>query len=119
MKSLEELRAIKARMQDQMGIRSDDAEAGKIVISMGTAGIAAGAKDVVLAFSENLCKNKIYDIGVIQDGNAVWGDSSPVVEVYLNGQDKVTYVNMTAEKVAKVVSEHIVNGNVVTEYTAG
>ena len=119
MKSLDELRAIKARMQDQMGIRSDATEAGKIVIGMGTAGIAAGAKDVVLAFSENLCKNAIYNIAVIQDGTVAWGDSSPVVEVYLNGKDKVTYVNMTAEKAAKVVAEHIVNGNVVTEYTAG
>lgn len=119
MKSLDELRAIKARMQDQMGIRSDASESGKVVIGMGTAGIAAGAKDVVLAFSDNLCKNGIYDIGVIQDGNAVWGETSPVVEVYLNGKEKVTYVNMTAEKAAKVVAEHIVNGNVVTEYTAG
>jgi len=119
MKSLDELRAIKARMQDQMGIRSDASEVGKIVIGMGTAGIAAGAKDVVLAFSENLGKNGIYNIGVIQDGDVVWGDSSPVVEVYLNGKEKVTYVNMTAEKAAKVVAEHIVNGNIVTEYTAG
>jgi len=118
MRSLDELRAIKARMQDQMGIRSDATEAGKIIIGMGTVGIAAGAKDVVLAFSDNLCKNGVYNFGVIQDGNAEWNENSPVVEVYIGDNEKVTYVNMTAEKAAKVVAEHIVNGNVVTEYTA-
>ena len=43
----------------------------------------------------------------------------PVVEVVTPGHDKVTYVKMTAEKVARVVNDHLVNGNVVTEYTIG
>ena len=43
----------------------------------------------------------------------------PIVEVYAPGKEKVTYVKMTEEKVAKVVAEHIVNGNPVAEYTVG
>ena len=35
------------------------------------------------------------------------------------GQEKVTYVKMTAEKALRVVNDHLVNGNVVTEYTIG
>ena len=42
-----------------------------------------------------------------------------MVEVVVPGQEKVTYVKMTPEKVAKVVHSHIVNNNVVTEYTIG
>ena len=43
----------------------------------------------------------------------------PIVEVFEPGKEKVTYVKMTAEKVAKVVNEHLVNGNPVVEYTVG
>lgn len=43
----------------------------------------------------------------------------PIVEVFVPGKEKVTYVNMSADKVAQIVSEHIVNGNVVTEFTIG
>ena len=35
------------------------------------------------------------------------------------GQEKVTYVLMTPEKVARIVAEHLVNGSPVTEYTVG
>ena len=40
-------------------------------------------------------------------------------EVFVPGEQKVTYVKMTAEKAARVVEEHIVGGNVVKEYTIG
>ena len=43
----------------------------------------------------------------------------PVVEVYEPGKEKVTYVKMTPEMAVKVVNDHLVNGNVVTEYTIG
>ena len=51
MKSLEELRAIKAAAQSRLGIRNDDAAAVKVVVSMGTCGIAAGARPVLNAFT--------------------------------------------------------------------
>ena len=43
----------------------------------------------------------------------------PVVEVYEADGKKTTYIKMTADKVAKVVTDHLVNGNVVKEYTIG
>ena len=43
----------------------------------------------------------------------------PVVEVLVPGQEKVTYVKMTQEKAVRVVNDHLVNGNVVAEYTVG
>ena len=43
----------------------------------------------------------------------------PIVEISVPGQEKVTYVKMTPEKVARVVSEHLVGGHPVTEYTIG
>ena len=43
----------------------------------------------------------------------------PVVEVFDTEGNKTTYVKMTPEKAVKVVTDHLVNGNVVTEYTIG
>ena len=43
----------------------------------------------------------------------------PVVEVFENGKEKVTYVKMTEDKIAQVVAEHLVNGNPIVEYTIG
>ena len=42
----------------------------------------------------------------------------PVVEIF-EGDEKVTYVKMTPEKALRVVNDHLVNGNVVSEYTIG
>ncbi|NLD30407.1 MAG: (2Fe-2S) ferredoxin domain-containing protein, partial [Clostridiales bacterium] len=42
----------------------------------------------------------------------------PVVEIF-DGDEKTTYVKMTADKAKRVVAEHLVKGNVVTEYTIG
>lgn len=41
------------------------------------------------------------------------------MEVYLPGEEKVTYVKMTPEKARRVVVEHLVNGQPVMEYTIG
>ena len=43
----------------------------------------------------------------------------PIVEIVTPDQEKITYVKMTAEKAARVVAEHLVNGKAVTEYTIG
>jgi NADP-reducing hydrogenase subunit HndB len=43
----------------------------------------------------------------------------PIVEVYVPNQEKVTYVKMTPDKVARIVTEHLVNGQPVIEYTVG
>ena len=43
----------------------------------------------------------------------------PMVDVIMPGQEKVTYVKLTPDKVARIVAEHIVNGRVVEEYTIG
>ena len=39
--------------------------------------------------------------------------------IYVPGQEKVTYVRMSEEKARRVVAEHVVNNQVVTEYSIG
>ena len=119
MKTLEELKALKAKALQNMGIRDDQAATTRIVVGMATCGIAAGARPVLTAFTEEVAKRQLQDVAVSQTGCIGICLYEPVVEVFRTGEEKVTYVKMTADKVARIVAEHIVNGNVVTEYTIG
>ncbi len=118
MKSLEELRALKEKTKAQMYQR--DQQVGlRIVVGMATCGIAAGARPVMNAFVEELAKRNITSATVSMTGCIGMCRLEPIVEIIDQDDNKVTYVKMTAEKAARVVAEHIVNGNIVAEYTIG
>ena len=119
MKSLAELQAIKERTLKNMTARSDSEDNTRIVVGMATCGIAAGARPVLNAFTEELARRNLKGVTVSQTGCIGMCQYEPIVEVFVPGQEKVTYVQMSVEKVAKVVADHIVNGNIVTEYTVG
>ena len=119
MKSLEELRAIREKMQKQIDIRENSADDIRVVVGMATCGIAAGARPVLNAFLEEVAKRRLNNVTVSQTGCIGVCRLEPIVEVYVPGHEKGTYVKMTPDKVASVVSEHLVNGRVVTEYTIG
>ena len=118
MKSLEELRALKNKMQNQIGIRDDGEAEIKVVVGMATCGIAAGARPVLTAFTDEIAKRGLSHVAVSQTGCIGICQYEPVVEVFDKGE-KVTYVKMAPEKAVRVVNDHIVNGNVVNEYTIG
>ncbi|MGN0793229.1 MAG: (2Fe-2S) ferredoxin domain-containing protein [Aristaeellaceae bacterium] len=119
MKSLAELQAIRNRMIDQVNMRKDDNIDTRVVVGMATCGIAAGARPVMLEFVEELKRRGLENVTVAQTGCIGMCRLEPMVEVYVKGQEKVTYVHMTPEKVARVVNDHIVNGRPVEEYTIG
>ena len=119
MKSVEELMAIKAKMQDKVAIRKSGNQT-RVVVGMATCGIAAGARPVLSAFVEGVNENGLAEsVSVTQTGCIGICQYEPVVEVYEKDKEKVTYVKMTPEKAKKVVEQHLKGGAVVTEYTIG
>ncbi len=117
MKSLAELQAIKDRMKDKVVLR-EGVDEKRVVVGMATCGIAAGARPVLNAFVEGVNEAGLASkVSVTQTGCIGICQYEPVVEVFEAGKEKVTYVKMTAEKVAKVIEEHLKNGKVVAEYT--
>lgn len=117
MKSLAELQAIREKMQGQIGIRREAQCSTRVVVAMGTCGIASGARAVLNALSEAVIEKKVAGVAVVQTGCIDLCQYEPVVEVFANGKEKVTYVNMTPEKANEVVEKHLIGGQVVTEYT--
>ncbi len=118
MKSLEELKKIRDEYKNKVNLR-DDRKGTRIVVGMATCGIAAGARPVLTTLVEEVNKRKLLDVMVKQTGCIGMCRLEPIVEVYKPGEEKVTYVYMTAEKAKRVIAEHIVNGNIVSEYTIG
>ena len=119
MKSLAELKAIRDRAQAEMNMRKENPNAARVLVGMATCGIAAGARPVLNAFVEEIAKRGLKDVTVTQTGCIGICQYEPVVEVEIPGEEKVTYVKMTPEKAVYVVNDHLVNHNVVTEYTIG
>ena len=119
MKSLAELQALRDKVKTNMGIRADDSGNPRVVVGMATCGIAAGARPVLNAFTEEVARRDLHGVLVTQTGCIGICQYEPVVEVVTPGHEKVTYVKMTPEKALRVVNDHLVNGNVVTEYTIG
>lgn len=117
MKSLAELKAIKDKMQGQVGIRNEDSAETRVVVGMATCGIAAGARPVLQAFSSLVHEKGIKDVSVTQTGCIGLCQYEPIVEIYQPGKEKVTYIKMDAEKTARVVEQHLVRGVVIDEYT--
>ena len=119
MKSFEELQAIREKVLNQVNLRKEREDGVRVVVGRATCGIAAGARPVLNAFLEEIDKRKLNNVTVAQTGCIGMCRLEPIVEVYMPGEEKVTYVKMTADKVAQVVAEHIINKHVVSEYTIG
>ena len=119
MKSLADLEAIRAKTLENIAMRKDHNDAARVVVGMDTCGIAAGARPVMLQFVEEIKKRNLEHVTVSQTGCIGMCRLEPMVEVYVKDQEKVTYIHMTPEKVARVVNDHIVNGRPVEEYTIG
>ncbi|MBQ7600150.1 MAG: (2Fe-2S) ferredoxin domain-containing protein [Clostridia bacterium] len=119
MKSLEELMAIKNKMQDKVSVRTGSGDI-RIVVGMATCGIAAGARPVLNAFVEGISNEGLGDhVQVTQTGCIGICQYEPVVEVYEKDKEKTTYVKMTADKAKEVIEKHIKGGKPVSEYTIG
>ena len=110
---------IREQMKDKVSIRTGSGEI-RVVVGMATCGISAGARPVLNAFVEAVADEGLSDrVTVTQTGCIGICQYEPVVEVYENGKDKVTYVKMTADKAKRVAAEHLRDGKPVEEYTIG
>lgn len=115
MKTREELQALRERAKAALAVR--DSESGaRVVVAMGTCGIACGAREVMTALLEELAQRGLSDVTVSQTGCKGFCDKEPIVEVHMPGHPVVTYGRVTPQVMRRIVADQIVNGQVVTEY---
>ena len=119
MMTIEGLADIRDKMKDTFCTQDDSGEGTRVVVGLATCGIAAGARPVMEALTQEVAQNGLKDVVVKQTGFIGICQFEPVVEVHRAGQERVTYVNMTADKARRVVTEHLMGGKPVVEYTVG
>lgn len=119
MKSLAELQAIRDKAKAAVNLRDNGEVNTRVMVGMATCGIAAGARPVLTAIVDEVAKRELGSVMVTQTGCIGICQYEPVVEIEVPGQDKVTYVKVAPEMVPRIVNDHLVNKNVVTEYTIG
>ena len=113
MKSLAELKELKNKVQKEMKKR-DQGTRAEIIVGMGTCGIAAGAREILKTVLSEVEKRDL-DVRVTQTGCIGMCEKEPLIDVKLPGKERITYGNLSEADVKKIISEHVVNGNAVTD----
>ena len=119
MKSLKELEAIRQSTIEALNLRGTKEDAIRIVVGMATCGIAAGARPVMMELVDQINTRGLKNVTVSQTGCIGVCRLEPIVEVYEPGKEKVTYVKVNKEVAAKIITQHIVNGQLVAENLIG
>ncbi len=115
MKSLDELKAIRERAQQALKMR-ESGDGVVVQVAMGTCGIAAGARGVMMALLDELVLRKRSDVFVTQTGCAGLCEKEPIVTVKVPGKSDVVYGGVTDQKARDIVGSHIINGQIVSDY---
>ena len=111
----EDLGKIRERMARTMSLRDGDARA-KIMVHMGTCGIAAGARKIMSALLSLVDEEDTKDVVLTASGCAGLCSREPMITVELKGEAPVKYVDLDEEKTRKIFSDHVLSGVVVKEY---
>lgn len=110
-----DLEKIREKVRKTAGLRQGKSR-GKVTVHMGTCGIAAGARGILTAVMDELEASEINDVIVTTSGCAGLCSREPMATVEITGNPPVKYVDLTPEKIKKILDEHIVNGNIVEKY---
>ena len=109
---MEELKQLKAEAQRTIRVR--EGTSTKIVVGMGTCGIAAGAREVMQAILVELARRDI-EATVATTGCAGMCVQEPLVDVEQAGR-RVTYGKMSSSRVPMLIEEHLVQGRIISEW---
>jgi NADH:ubiquinone oxidoreductase subunit F (NADH-binding)/(2Fe-2S) ferredoxin len=95
-----------------------DANKIKILVGMGTCGLAAGAQAVYDAIKENLQKLNI-DAELISTGCVGYCQKEVIVDIQKPDFPKLSYCNITAENVANLLKSVLIDGKNNTDLILG
>jgi NADP-reducing hydrogenase subunit HndB len=111
----EELDKLRQRARQAMSLREGTGKA-RIVVHMGTCGIAAGAREILGALLDEISRQQVEDVVVTSSGCAGLCSHEPMVTVERAGEAPVKYVHLTPEKIRKIFADHVLKGRIVAEY---
>lgn len=114
-KSLDDLKRIREEALKKRDVRAAAGRA-RVIVGMGTCGIAAGARETMKAILEAIEQDKLSGIVVTQTGCIGKCEYEPIVEVAVGDEPKVIYGHVTPEVARRILSEHVVKGAALRDY---
>jgi NADP-reducing hydrogenase subunit HndB len=114
--TVEDYRKIREEARREIQVRMKTGT--KIIVGMGTCGIAAGARQTMHAVLEEL-KNRQIEAHVTTVGCIGMCAFEPLVDIEQAGGDRITYGPVKPEMVPRIIEEHLINGRVISEWVVG
>jgi len=111
----EDLDKIGEKIQRTLHLREGIARA-RVIVHMGTCGIAAGARPVMSALMDEVDRRDLKDVIVTISSCAGLCSREPMITVELQDEPPVKYVDLNPEKAKKIFEKHVLGGEIVTEY---
>ena len=115
-KSLEDLKRVREEAQRDLKVRKDTGT--RIIVGMGTCGIAAGARETMHAIMEELEKRAI-EANVTTVGCVGQCAQEPLVDIEQAGNQRITYGKVLPDMIPRLIDEHLKNGRIVDEWVVG
>lgn len=116
LKTIEDLKKLRSEAQADLKVRMETGT--KIIVGMGTCGIAAGARETMHAILEELKKREI-EANVTTVGCIGMCVKEPLVDIEQAGKPRITYGNVKPDMVPRIIEEHLIKGRVVEEWVVG
>jgi NADP-reducing hydrogenase subunit HndB len=115
-KSLDDLRKLKAAMQNATELREKGQNIDKLIevkVSMATCGIAAGARETMAAMMEEASKRGMKNIVFTQSGCMGYCHSEPTVTIVRPGEEPVTFGDVKGQRITEIFDSYIAKGELV------
>ncbi len=114
----EDLDKIIEQMRQQTLLR-EGAGRAKMTVHMGTCGIAAGAREIMIMLLDLLRQQGVQDVILTSSGCAGLCSREPMMTVELKDQAPIKYADLNEDKASKIFNDHVLGGKVVTEFALG
>jgi (2Fe-2S) ferredoxin/signal-transduction protein with cAMP-binding, CBS, and nucleotidyltransferase domain len=88
----------------------------KVIVHLATCGIVAGARDVMDALMDEMNRSGRSDIKVESSGCLGKCPTEPNVTIKIEGQNPVVYQKMDSEKMRQVFNQHVLGGQIQTDF---
>lgn len=113
--TIEDLDKIRQQARDAISLRKGIARC-RVIVHMGTCGIAAGARTIMAALMKEIGGPKVKDVILTTSSCAGLCSREPMITVEVKDQPPVKYVDLTPEKVKEILKKHVGEGQIVKEY---
>ena len=115
-KSREDLTALRNKYRDEVIMRLisyDSSGRTEVTVGMADCGMAAGARDTLLALFNEVNNARLEDVSVIAVDCMGNCDNEPIVKITAPGKPTICYKKVDTALAKEIVEKHLVGGNIL------